>query len=600
MRRRRSTIALTLGLFGLAVVGVAVLVGESSDEDPQRRWEEPAKLRPVGKGPPAPHPQPAAEDAPSGVDSEPAAPSIDVVVKSERLTPAVGARIRVARADENRVGGVIVDSQEATSDGAGMARIVLPRDWARSSVFVAAYSADGELASSSVRCEIGTKCIVILGAAHTIHGRVIGLRDGEWRTAYVLAYSPHWPESPGRSQLRLTADGTFVVRGATQFVGLVAFSEGRAPSRYWSSDLPRATSEVVELELGPASVPAQVRVVDETGARIPNGARALVSSGGRAWLGGSVNPDGVLTLPGVSPGDGASVVLWPFRVAEDQGWYTATSEGKFSADELHGGGELRVARAARAKFRILDYRGEPVSGALLYLGRATPEGGDWSAHESRDDGILAPFERVARPSGEYRLKSQAGAEIWSGRITHDDEYVEVPTSLEAVEVLLQTSDGRAVKIADVAAGIVRRGEPSDKATAIVAREPFVTFKDSGARVLLMERGQAPECVVRSLFRWSGHMDVELVAGPRAVIAIPAELGEVRVALRMALDGAVFRMSRSDRAHVRYELSDWHERVGTIHAIVPGRYRWEVTVGVARVRVGEFDVVGGTITEVGIE
>ena len=523
-------------------------------------------------------------------------------VRNSDRSAAAGAQVSLAPAVDERVGGEIVDSLIRAADDDGWVRVELPPSWVQTRLVCSADSTDGLRASGSRNCAAGESIELVLASANRVRGRILGLRAGEWQRARVLAYSPEWPESPGRRSIPVAEDGSFAIGGLQRYVALVAHVSGRAPSRNWASDLPRAIDDFVELELGGDSAESVVHLVDSRGGDLPAGTRGLVSASGRAWLGAQVDAAGRMQLPGVEPGSNVRLVVWAAKSGVPSQWSTVKSEFSLSASEIAQAPKLTIPDAMRATFRISDPSGIPLVRlpvSARELGRP-PEDTRWVECETGGDGLALPFTRLALPAGEYALATASGIELWRGPVTRDTSEVTVRANLVPLTVELRSSDQTVIRTANASVGLVRRGASPEADVHIVKRPGFSTFEESATVNLFAPGGDLRDLVVRVLYRWHGHEDLELASGRHLEIVASEQLGAVKVTGSGVSREAVLTLDHQGDSRVRYEVSDWDGIAKRVACVVPGTYTWtlrdingtkigEGVVGVTRGLTSEFSV-----------
>lgn len=555
MIARRSARRRTLWLAAaLSVAGAASLASRSARNGrgslvPRDRERAPAaetdlRVGPVSAPPgppPAAGPEPGAED--DGVERAPAA-WIDVEVKDEAARIASGVLIRALPPPEAQTrarGRGQRHAVLAISGADGSTRLGLPSDWPDDHAMITAERADPPAWADAVRIALGARTTLRLRKGTAIRGRVVGEPDAVRRSS-VSAYSPLWPESPGRRDIPAGPRGDFVVVAPPGLVTLFARAPGQVASGWWRRQ-GHADEEEVLLRLGGADEPiaARASVVSPAGrSPMPKGAALLVTPDGAGGETAVVEEEGRVLLRGLRRGLGARIRAWPDRRA-DGTWVHATSLTALSPDSLHRPVHIDAPQAANARFRIVDEGGEGVASVPLRLVLAAPsddtpvELAGWSDER----GAWNPFETQAVPVGSADLVGPDGRPMWTGVLSPDPDVVtaSVPQG-RVVRVKLVDWFGADLPSADNVR--VRLGDTTGPSDPDVPPTGCVGF-DRGARVTLLAADPSDATSMTAWSRGLGHRRVDTVT--------QGEGGFVRLPLDDRTGSAVVRTVRPSGASV---------------------------------------------------
>ena len=541
------------------------------------------------------------------VASEPLA-TVDVHVVSSSGKPAGGATVRIAQRQSTP--DPVPPPVEGETGPDGFWRAEVPASWG-SDLSVSAVGPAGTEATPKARVTMpGASVTLRLVASVTVEGRVVGLEGDEWRGTVVNAFSATWG---GTRELSVGKDGSFRVEGVMRYLGLSAFAPGRTPSRYLEMNrspssnpevvrLPDAPGTVrVELDIGPRSVPARLRVIDDSGEPLPPGTRILVRSGAPFEHADTphvvTDPDGWIDMEGLAPGKGVHLHVWSSRRSDGE-YDLVTAEADLPPAPWDGPRTVIFPRSAHAVLRVVGEDEKPLPDFRVFVRRVSPgnagEADGAGVHRASLYSSPSSFTsdeqgriRVERhPAGTYEVaETRNGKALWTGDLAPVDvggtvpQHV-VPVLATRVRVTLVPHEGerkeewRSIRATNVSAGIVPKsteGVPSE------FYDRFVRFDPSPSVVLHADHSMTDACV-RVVFKEVGWRDYPVPSDGELVVTPPAGSATVRVAIRdpvTPVEGTVGLLGEL-RPRYEFRLSTWLSKESGVVWFVgvpPATYRW---------------------------
>jgi hypothetical protein len=572
---RKTLVALLLGLIVL-VSGALIAAFLPDQRPPGEQVPDRTALAPDTSREP-----PGSQDAgpePEAPGPEEEGRSISILVISSNGDVAAGAQVRIgvflAPAHDRDRPPPIVGTTAA--DGRWVASI--PPDWPRSGLAACATSADGTEGTRRQHLfAIGDSLRLRMAPCATVHGVVTGLDAGEWKETLVRAYASGWPERFGR-MLPVRSDGSFTVTAVPHYLSLYALAPGRAPSAFTRLRPSPGVTRGVVLELGPPSIPARVRLVDDTGAHLPIGARVLVRCGPYADRPARVGEEGWLTLPYAVPGNDVRLTVLSARRADGETW-TSLAKLDVTYEEWVGEPTLTVVRSGNARIRFKGPDGRGVPGLRLWLVCVGKEKAySMNALYTDTDGVLSPFDGGAWPPDRYSLRDDLGREVWIGDVAVQDPVpiheVELPKMCE-ITVVLTDDEGNEIRTDNVTACPALVADGGDRRTEGMR----IAFRESARVAIHLGVEEVSECCIRVRFvGWPRPIDVPIPESHVVTIAPPRDSGTVVVRISPATTGGIQlrRSGLEKRGSLLRGRFDAHG-VATLPGVVPGEYTWKTRV-----------------------